>query len=43
MPLKSGSSRETIKANIKTELGAGKSLEEATAIALKKAGKSKGK
>jgi hypothetical protein len=40
MPLKTGSSREVIGSNIKTEMGAGKPQKQAVAIALSKAGKS---
>ena len=41
MPLKSGSSRETISANIRTEIEAGKPQKQAVAIALSKAGRSR--
>jgi len=40
MPLKEGSSKEIISENIATEIKAGKSREQAVAIAMKKAGKS---
>jgi hypothetical protein len=41
MPLKSGSSKATISANIKKEMHAGKSQVQSVAIAMNKAGKSK--
>lgn len=41
MPLKSGKSQKAISSNIKTEIAAGKPKNQAIAIALSKAGKSK--
>ena len=41
MPLRKGSSRETVSANIKTEMGAGKPQKQAVAIALSMARRKK--
>jgi hypothetical protein len=43
MPLKSGSSRKTISANIRTEMRAGRPQKQAIAIAMSKAGKARRK
>lgn len=40
MPLKKGSSKGTIKTNIKTEVSVGKPIKQAVAIAYSEAGKS---
>lgn len=41
MPLKHGSSKKTISANIRTEMHAGKPQKQAIAIAMRMAGKSR--
>lgn len=41
MPLKKGASQRVISANIKTEIAHGKPREQAVAIALRRAGKSR--
>jgi hypothetical protein len=43
MPLKKGSSKKTISANIRTEMKHGKPKRQAIAIAMRKAGKSRKK
>jgi len=43
MPLKQGKSKAAVSANIKTEIAAGRPKDQAIAIALSKAGKSKPK
>ncbi len=43
MPLKKGSSKKVVSENIATEINAGKPKNQAVAIAMSKAGKSKGR
>lgn len=43
MPRKKGSSKKTVRSNIKTEIASGKPAGQAVAIAYSKAGKSRGK
>jgi hypothetical protein len=43
VPLRKGSSRKVISANIRTEIKAGRPQRQAVAIALHKAGKTKGR
>ena len=43
MPLKTGTSKETVSSNIATEMNAGKPQKQAIAIAYSKAGKSRKK
>lgn len=42
MPLKSGKGKKVIASNIRTEIRHGKSIRQAVAIAMKKAGKAHG-
>lgn len=43
MPLKPGKSRKVVRENIRREVRSGKPVKQAVAIAMRKAGKSKGK